>query len=136
MVAQLSDLLPELVDISDQSTGQLHLVSKASNVITILHRQHYSISSFMGSAQEVAVLGMLHLVILIMMQRGQSFSCGISYSSLECPPRGDSLNHMADTISRRLLIYDHPYVPEIGVLSKQPWGSNEERGLTMTQCQE
>jgi hypothetical protein len=54
-----------------------------------------------------------------MMQYGQSFSCNVMDSSLECPPQSDSLDHladMADTIGLRLLIYDHPHMPEIGVM--------------------
>jgi hypothetical protein len=79
---------------------------------------------------------MLYLVIFFMMKYSQSFSCSISHSSLDRPPRGGSLNHlanMADMIGRRLVVYDHMYMPEIRVPSKQPQGSNEERGLTITQ---
>jgi hypothetical protein len=91
--------------------GQLHLVRQTSIMIVTFRRQHHSISSFIASAQKVAVLGMLYLVV-----------------HLERPPQGGSLDHlanMADTIGHRLLIYDHPYVPVIGVPSKQPQGSDE-----------
>jgi hypothetical protein len=81
---------------------------------------------------------MLHLLIFFMMQDGQSFLCSISHSSLEHPTRGgggtiDHLVDMVDTISHRLLVYDHTYVPEIRVCSKQPRGFDEEWGLAITQ---
>jgi hypothetical protein len=38
-----------------------------------------------------------------------------------------------DIISHRLLIDDHPRVPEIGGPMKQPQGSDEKRELTITQ---
>jgi hypothetical protein len=40
-------------------------------------------------------LGLLHLVILIMTQCGQSFSCSILHSSLKRPPQGGSLDNLA-----------------------------------------
>jgi hypothetical protein len=64
---QLFDLLHDLVKISNQSMDQLHLVGKASDVVASFRGQHHSISSFSVSAQEVAVLGVLHLIILIVM---------------------------------------------------------------------
>jgi hypothetical protein len=135
MFTQLSNLIYVLVEISDQSTGQLHLLGKASNAVMTFYGQHHSFSSFTGSAQEVAILHMLHLIIHLMMQCDQSFSCSISHSSLKRPPQGGSLDHLADTmdtIDHRLLIYDHLYVLEIHVLSKQPWSSNEEWGIAIT----
>jgi hypothetical protein len=39
------------------------LVDKASNVVATFRMQHHSFSSFSGSAQKVAVLQILHLVI-------------------------------------------------------------------------
>jgi hypothetical protein len=53
-----------------------------------------------------------------MMQHGQIFSCSVVDSSLERPPQSGNLDHLADmvdTISRKLLIYDHPHMPEIDV---------------------
>jgi hypothetical protein len=70
-----------------------------------------------------------------MTQYSQRFSCSITDSSLEHPPRSGNLDHLidiADTISRRLLMDDHPHVSEIGVPTKQPQGSDEKRGLIIT----
>jgi hypothetical protein len=120
MVANLLDFLHGLVKILGQSMGQLHLVGKATYVITTFSRYHLSIDSFMGSAWKAPVLGMLHLAIFLVAQRGQVFSCSIVNSSLEDPPRCDSLDHLvntAHTIDRRPIIQDHPYMPEIGVPS-------------------
>jgi hypothetical protein len=104
-------------------------------MITIFHEQHHIIDSFTGLARKVPILGMLHLVVLVVTQCNQSFTCSISNSSLERPSQGDNLNHlanMADTISRILLIYDHPHMPEIGVPSQQPRGSDVEWGIAIT----
>jgi hypothetical protein len=71
-----------------------------------------------------------------MTQYSQTFSCSVKESSLEYPPQSNNLDHLvdtADTISHRLLVYDHLHVPEIGVPMKQPWGFDEKRGLTITQ---
>jgi hypothetical protein len=51
---QLSNFLYNLVEILDQSMGQLDFVGKASNAIMTFRRQHHSICSFKGSAQELA----------------------------------------------------------------------------------
>jgi hypothetical protein len=70
------------------------------------------------------------------MQYGQSFSCNVTDSSLKRPPRSGSLDHLAkvvDIIGRRLLLDDHPHMPEIGVPTKQPRGSDKKWGLTITQ---
>jgi hypothetical protein len=56
MVTKLLDLLHDLIEISNQSIGQLHLVGKASNVVTTFHGQHQSFSSFSALARELAVL--------------------------------------------------------------------------------
>jgi hypothetical protein len=66
MFTQLLDLLNGLVEVSNQSMGQLHLVGKASNAVMIHRRQHRSFNSLTCSTQEVVVLGMLHLIILLM----------------------------------------------------------------------
>jgi hypothetical protein len=74
-----------------------------------------------------------------MMQYDQSFSCSVSHSSLERPPRSGDLDHLAgaaDTINRRLLIDDHSHVPKISVPTMQPRGSDEKLGLAITQRQE
>jgi hypothetical protein len=42
----------------------------------------------------------------------------------------------ADTIGRRPLLDHHTYTPKVWVPTKQPWGSNEERGLIITQHKE
>jgi hypothetical protein len=114
MVGQLLDLLYGIIKASNQSKGQPDLVRQASHAIATFRGHYHNISSFSGSAQEVVVLRVLDLVILVMMQCGQSFSCGISHSSFEGPPRGRSLDHLADMvdmISHRLLVYDHLYMP-------------------------
>jgi hypothetical protein len=111
--------------------GQLHLVGKASNAVAAIHGKHHSFNSFSGSAWEVVVLRMLHLVIFFMMQYGQSFSCNVSHSSLEHPAHSGSLDHLANTVNmigHRLLIDDHPHMSEIGVPMKQPQGSDKKRG--------
>jgi hypothetical protein len=56
MLAQLLDLLHGFIDISNQSMGQLYLVVKASDVVTIFPGQHHSIGSFTGLAQKVSIL--------------------------------------------------------------------------------
>jgi hypothetical protein len=139
MVAKMLDFPHGLVKILDQSSGQLHLIGKASYVVTIFCGQHHNIGSFSGSARKVAVLRVIHLIIFFMMQYGQSFLCSVLNSSLKRLPQSCSLDHLADTvdmISRRLLVDDHPHVPEICVPTKQPRGSDEKRGLAITQRQE
>jgi hypothetical protein len=82
---------------------------------------------------------MLHLFIHFMSQNSQSFLCCLSHASLEHPPRCGGLDHlvnMANTISHRSLIDHHTYTPKVPVLMKQPWGSNEERELAISQHQE
>jgi hypothetical protein len=96
MLAQQLDFLDGLVKISNQGLGQLHLVGKASNAVMISHRQHHNFSSCTGSAREVAVLRKLHLIILLMSQDGQSFSCSILHTSLEWPPQYESLDYLVD----------------------------------------
>jgi hypothetical protein len=114
MFSQQLDLFDEFIKISDQGTSQLHLVDEAPNVVVISHGHHHGFNSFSDAAQELAVLQMLHLIILFMSQNNQSFSCSIFHTSLECPSRCRSLNHLvdaADTIGRGLLIYHHTYTP-------------------------
>jgi hypothetical protein len=56
---------------------------------------------------------------------------------LERPPRCKSLDHLvnvADMIGRRPLVDHHTYTPKVRVPTKQPQGSDEERGLARTQC--
>jgi hypothetical protein len=66
-------------------------------------------------------------------------SCAASHippSNIQLGGGGGTIDHlvdMVDTISHRLLVYDHTYVPEIRVCSKQPRGFDEERGLAITQ---
>jgi hypothetical protein len=121
MVAKLLNFLHDLIKISDQSTGQVHLIGKASYVVTTFSGYHHSINSLTGLAQKVTILLVLHLVIFFVMRYIQCFSCSIVHFSLKRPPRSDSLNHLADTadtISHRLLIDDDPHVQEIGVPTK------------------
>jgi hypothetical protein len=66
-IVELTDILHCLVVLHVQGTGQLHLVRQTSHVVTISSRQHHSINSFVGTAREVSVLRMLHLIVLLMM---------------------------------------------------------------------
>jgi hypothetical protein len=68
MVAKMLDFPHGLVKISDQSSGQLHLIGKASYVVTISRGQHHIIDSFSGSAQKVVALQVLHLIFFFVMQ--------------------------------------------------------------------
>jgi hypothetical protein len=129
MFAQQLDLHDGLIKISNQSTGQLYMVEKASNSVATFLGQHHSFRSFSGSARGVVVLGMLHLVIIVVSQDGQSFLCSISHSSIECPLQYGSLDHLADTvdaIGHRPIIDDHTYVPWVSVPSRQPQGSDKK----------
>jgi hypothetical protein len=57
-------------------------------------------------------------------------------STLKCPPWGGSFDHsvgMADAISHRPLIHDHPNMPKVGGSSQQHQGFDEERGLSVSQ---
>jgi hypothetical protein len=56
MLSQQLDLLDGFVQISDQGTSQLHLISEAYHVVVTSSGQNYSFCSFFSSAQEVAVL--------------------------------------------------------------------------------
>jgi hypothetical protein len=120
MTGQLSDVLHSFVEILVQGMCQLHLIWQASHTITTSGRHHLSIDSCTGSAQKVPILGMLNLVIFLVAHCNQGFMCIIMNSALKHPPRGDSLDHLAntaDTIDHRTLVHDHPYVPEVGVPS-------------------
>jgi hypothetical protein len=44
--------------------------------------------------------------------------------------------NVASMIGRRPLVYHHTYTTKVRVPTKQPWGSNEERGLAISQRQE
>jgi hypothetical protein len=82
---------------------------------------------------------MLHLIILVMTQYNQSFSCSISHTFLACPPQCRSLDHLEDTVDRishRPLIDNHMYMLEIRVPLKQPRGSNEKQGLAISKREE
>jgi hypothetical protein len=136
MLSQQLDLLDGFVQILDQGTSQLHLISEASHVVVTSSEQNYSFRSFFSSAREVAVLRMCHLLIRLMMQDDQCFTGCLSHVGLEWPPRCRSLNYMvnaADTISRRPLKNHHSYTPEVQVSTQQPRGPDEERGLAGTQ---
>jgi hypothetical protein len=86
MLSQQLDLLGGFVQISDQGTSQLHLISEASHVVVASSGQNYSSRSVFSSAREVVVLQMCHLLIRLMTQDGQCFTGYLSHASLECPP--------------------------------------------------
>jgi hypothetical protein len=64
MVAKLTNVLHGFVELLVQGTGQLHLAWQTSHEVTTFGRQHHIIVFFMGSAREMSVLGMIHLVVL------------------------------------------------------------------------
>jgi hypothetical protein len=66
MLSQQVDLLDGLVEISNQSSSQLHLIGEAPDVVMISCGHHDSISSFSGMAWEVVVLQLLHLFLCFM----------------------------------------------------------------------
>jgi hypothetical protein len=49
------DFLYSLIGILGQSTGPLHLIGKASYVVTTFNRYHHGISSFIGLTQKVSI---------------------------------------------------------------------------------
>jgi hypothetical protein len=53
---QQLDLLDAFIQISDQGTSQLHLISEASQAVVTSSKQYHGFHSFFSSAQEVAVL--------------------------------------------------------------------------------
>jgi hypothetical protein len=113
-------------------------MSEAPNTVMTSSRQHHGFCSFFGLAREVAVLWILHSFTRFMLQNGQSFSCCLSHASLERPPQRRCLDHLANeanTIDRMPLIDHHTYTPMVWVLTKQPQGSNEERGLAISKRQ-
>jgi hypothetical protein len=137
MLSQQLDLLEGFIQISNQGTSQLHLISEASHAVVTSSRQYHGFRSFFSLAREVAVLRMCHLLIRLMSQDSQRFAGYLSHACLECPPRCRSLDHLADvadTIGRRPLIDHHTYTPKMRVPTQQPQGSDEERGLAGTQC--
>jgi hypothetical protein len=82
---------------------------------------------------------MCHSLIHFVSQNNQRFSGYLSHAYLQCPPLCRSLDHLADvvdTISHRPLVNHHTYMPKVRVSTKQPWGSDEEQGLTTIQHQE
>jgi hypothetical protein len=62
MLSQQLDLLDGFIQIPDQGTSQLHLISEASHAVVTSNRWYHRFRSF-SSAQEVAVLQMQHLLI-------------------------------------------------------------------------
>jgi hypothetical protein len=136
MLPQQFDLLDGFIQISNQGMSQLPLISEASHVVVTSSRQYHSFRSFFGSAREVAVLRMRHMLIRLMSQDSQRFMSYLSHACLERPPRCRSLNRLADaadTIGHRPLVDHHTYMPKVQVSTQQPWGSDEERGLARTQ---
>jgi hypothetical protein len=126
MLSQQLDLLDGFIQILDQGTSQLHLISEASHAAVTSSMQYHPFCSFFSSAREVAVLRMCHLLIHLM-----------SYACLERPPRCKSLDHLADaadTIDHRAPVDHHTYMPKVRISTQQPWGPNKERGLARTWC--
>jgi hypothetical protein len=135
MLSYQLDLLDGLIKISNQSMSQLHLVGEAPNVVTISYGDHHGFSSFLGIGREGVVLCLLHLFHRFMSQQHQSFSCSLSHTSLERPPRCGSLNHVADAanmIGRRPLVDDHMHTPKVRVPTKKPRDANVKWGLAIS----
>jgi hypothetical protein len=110
MLSQQLDLLDGFIQISDQGTSQLHLISEESHAAVISSRQYHSFMS----------------------QDSQRFSGCLSHACLERPPRCRSLDHfvdVADMIGHKALIDHHTYTLKVRVSMKQPQGSDEEWGL-------
>jgi hypothetical protein len=136
MLSQKLDLLDGFIQISDQGTDQLHLISEASHTVVISSSQYHNFRSFFNLAQDVAVLLMRHSLILFMPQNYQRFSGCLSHACLEHPPQCRCLDHLlneANMIGHRPLIDDHTTTPKIRVPTKQPCCFDEERGFTRTQ---
>jgi hypothetical protein len=79
---------------------------------------------------------MLHSFTRFMSQNSQSFSGCLSHACLKRPPQCGSLDHLvdeADMIGHWPLVDDHMHTPKVQVPTKQPQGSNEERGLAISQ---
>jgi hypothetical protein len=70
MLSQLLDLLDGFIQILDQGTSQLHLISEASLAVVTSSRQYHGFRSFFSSSREVAVLQMYHSLIRLMSQDG------------------------------------------------------------------
>jgi hypothetical protein len=85
MLSQQLDLLDDFIQISDQGTSQLYLISEASHVVGTSSGLYHSFCSF-SSAREVAVLRMCHSLIHLMLQDGQRFTGCFSHASLKHPP--------------------------------------------------
>jgi hypothetical protein len=94
----------------------------------ICDKKYHDISSFMCSAQEVTVLGVLHLIVPIVVYHGQGLAGSISYSRFEHQPQGNNFNYLvgvADVIGT----FQRYVVPcrKLGVLMKSggsPYPSN------------
>jgi hypothetical protein len=56
MLSQQLDLLDGFIQISDQGTSQLNLISEASHVVVTSRMQYHSFRSFFSSAWEVVLL--------------------------------------------------------------------------------
>jgi hypothetical protein len=70
MLSQQLDLLDGFIQILDQSTSQLHLISEASHVVVTSSGQYHGFRSFFSLAWEVVVLRMCHSLIRLMSQDG------------------------------------------------------------------
>jgi hypothetical protein len=137
MLSQQLDILDSFIKIWNQGTSQLHLISEASHAVVTSSRQYHSFRSFFSSAWEVVVLRVRHLLIRLMSHDSQCFTGCLSHACLERPPRCSRLDHLADAadmIGCQPLVDHHTYTPKVRVSTQQPWGSNEELGLTGTQC--
>jgi hypothetical protein len=112
MLSQQLDLLDGFIQISDQGTSQLHLISETSHAVVISSKQYHGFRSF-SSAREVAVLQMHHLLIHFMSQNSQRFSGYLSHACLKLPHRCRSLDHLADVVDMigcRPLLDHHTYM--------------------------
>jgi hypothetical protein len=66
MLSQQLDLFNGFIQISDQGTSQLHLISEASHAVMTSSRQYHDFRNFSSSAQELVVLRMSHSLICLM----------------------------------------------------------------------
>jgi hypothetical protein len=66
MLSSQVDLLDGLIEISDQSSSQLHMNDESPNLVMISCGHHDSFSSFLGTACEVAVLYLLYMFLHFM----------------------------------------------------------------------
>jgi hypothetical protein len=66
MLSEQVDLLDDLIEISNQSSSQLHLIGETPDVVMISCGHHDSFSPFSGMAWEVVGLRLLYLFLRFM----------------------------------------------------------------------